>query len=241
MGSSAASEEASDASAFFSNLWYGTAEAMRVVGDASSAAGSALIAAPAAVHSAVSTAASSAHSVVAHIVMNASPQTVRCTVAAATCTGMSVAAAVAASGCQKDSTAWRLANGFSGITQQLALQYTIEAIVNRLIDELYFKAQQTRRERPAEERDTDLPKATLIQCFRVLELDDLAECVSSGQWSGGGNFPKTEETKMTIKQAYRRLALKHHPDKNPHDRSRAEAKFKQLSDAYTKLIEQFPE
>src|SRR6187431_925787 len=37
-----------------------------------------------------------------------------------------------------------------------------------------------------------------------------------------------------IKKAYRKLAVKHHPDKNPGDKS-AEEKFKELSEAYEAL------
>jgi hypothetical protein len=222
---------------FLSSVWYETAEALRVVGDGVSATSSALSATPAAVHSAVASVAKSTTGFVAHVVQHASPQTVRCTVAAATCSGLSVAAAVAASGFEKESTARRVASGFAGIAQRLAVQYAIEALVNRMIDELHVKAQQNRQQRPPEQRD-DLPPSAVVQCLRELELDALAASVES---SGGSGLPKNDETKMAIKQAYRRLALKHHPDKNPDDRVRAEAKFKQLSDAYSKLMEQFPE
>src|SRR2546428_13047436 len=41
-------------------------------------------------------------------------------------------------------------------------------------------------------------------------------------------------TEKEIKQAYRKLARKHHPDVNPGDKS-AEAKFKEINEAYEVL------
>ena len=41
---------------------------------------------------------------------------------------------------------------------------------------------------------------------------------------------KRDASEREIKQAYRRLARKHHPDVNPGDKS-AEAKFKEINDA----------
>jgi curved DNA-binding protein len=38
-----------------------------------------------------------------------------------------------------------------------------------------------------------------------------------------------------IKKAYRKLALKHHPDRNPSDKKKAEEKFKEISEAYAVL------
>lgn len=35
-----------------------------------------------------------------------------------------------------------------------------------------------------------------------------------------------------LKKSYRRLAMRWHPDKNPTNKAEAEAKFKQISEAY---------
>lgn len=44
-------------------------------------------------------------------------------------------------------------------------------------------------------------------------------------------------TEEELKRAYRRLALRHHPDKNPGD-PRAEGRFKEISEAYAVLADQ---
>jgi len=38
-----------------------------------------------------------------------------------------------------------------------------------------------------------------------------------------------------IKKAYRKLALKYHPDRNPSDKKKAEEQFKKISEAYAVL------
>jgi DnaJ-class molecular chaperone len=44
-----------------------------------------------------------------------------------------------------------------------------------------------------------------------------------------------EATDAEIKKAYRKLALKWHPDKNPNNRQEAEEKFKKINEAYSVL------
>lgn len=39
-------------------------------------------------------------------------------------------------------------------------------------------------------------------------------------------------TEDDLKKSYRKLAMKWHPDKNPNNKKDAEAKFKQISEAY---------
>ena len=46
---------------------------------------------------------------------------------------------------------------------------------------------------------------------------------------------KKDATEGEIKKAYRKLALKWHPDKNPDNREEAEEKFKKINEAYSVL------
>ena len=45
----------------------------------------------------------------------------------------------------------------------------------------------------------------------------------------------TNATEAEIKKAYRQLALKWHPDKNPNNLKEAEKRFKEISEAYEVL------
>ena len=57
---------------------------------------------------------------------------------------------------------------------------------------------------------------TMIDYYKVLELE-------------------TSATSDDIKKAYRRLALKWHPDKNPEKNEESTAKFREISQAYEVL------
>lgn len=46
-------------------------------------------------------------------------------------------------------------------------------------------------------------------------------------------------TEDDLKKSYRRLAMKWHPDKNPNTKTEAEAKFKQISEAYEASLSNF--
>ncbi|MCK5553949.1 MAG: DnaJ domain-containing protein [Deltaproteobacteria bacterium] len=47
---------------------------------------------------------------------------------------------------------------------------------------------------------------------------------------------RRDATRAQIKSAYRKLAFKYHPDRNPNDRL-AEARFKEISEAYGVLMD----
>ncbi len=48
---------------------------------------------------------------------------------------------------------------------------------------------------------------------------------------------KPGASEKEIKEAYRKLCFKHHPDRNPDNKEEAEKKFKQVGDAYRQLTE----
>ena len=46
-----------------------------------------------------------------------------------------------------------------------------------------------------------------------------------------------EASDQEIKSAYRRLAMQHHPDRNPDNQEEAEEKFKEITEAYSVLAD----
>ena len=46
-----------------------------------------------------------------------------------------------------------------------------------------------------------------------------------------------EASDQEIKSAYRRLAMQHHPDRNPESKAESEEKFKEITEAYTVLAD----
>lgn len=60
--------------------------------------------------------------------------------------------------------------------------------------------------------------AVMVDYYRVLEVSKYASTAD-------------------IKKAYRKLALKWHPDKNPDNEEEANRKFKEISEAYEVLVD----
>jgi len=52
-----------------------------------------------------------------------------------------------------------------------------------------------------------------------------------------GLRPEDDPDHQEIRKAYRKLALKHHPDKNPDTKEDAETRFRKVNEAYEKLLE----
>ena len=48
---------------------------------------------------------------------------------------------------------------------------------------------------------------------------------------------KREASDQEIKSAYRRLAMQHHPDRNPDNKEESEEKFKEITEAYSVLAD----
>lgn len=79
--------------------------------------------------------------------------------------------------------------------------------------------EQNAEERKGEERERK-KKGMGVDYYKILQVDRSA---------------KDDD----LKKAYRKLAMKWHPDKNPNNKKEAEAKFKQISEAYDVPISYF--
>ena len=71
---------------------------------------------------------------------------------------------------------------------------------------------------------------TLVLCFLLIVV--LSACSKSHYQTLG--ISKTASNDE-VKKSYRKLAIKHHPDKNPNSRKESEAKFKEINEAYEVL------
>ena len=74
-------------------------------------------------------------------------------------------------------------------------------------------------------------RSTFEQRFTKEEAEEILSVDSDSPW-GILEVPLTA-SKEEIKKAYRRLMIKWHPDKNPHDQERATAMAKKINAAYS--------
>lgn len=77
----------------------------------------------------------------------------------------------------------------------------------------HLSASRPRRQRPPGQRDGCYCGSMGVDYYKVLQVERGA-------------------SDDELKKAYRKLAMKWHPDKNPSNKKEAEAKFKQISEAY---------
>ena len=78
-----------------------------------------------------------------------------------------------------------------------------------------------------------LPRRPALQPSPLLCLRSLSSHAHRDPYEVLGLRPGATDDQ--VKAAYRKLALKHHPDRNPDDREAAEKRFKELSQAYAQL------
>ena len=78
-----------------------------------------------------------------------------------------------------------------------------------------------------------LPRRPALQPSPLLRLRSLSSHAHRDPYEVLGLRPGATDDQ--VKAAYRKLALKHHPDRNPDDREAAEKRFKELSQAYAQL------
>jgi len=107
-----------------------------------------------------------------------------------------------------------------------------------------------KRKRPQAERDADDARFQRILEEQWAASRKKMESASSAKAKAISVDPEVMEALNTlgnpgfnreeIKKAYRELALKVHPDKNPLDETNSKEKFQRLGAAYTLLINMFP-
>lgn len=85
-----------------------------------------------------------------------------------------------------------------------------------------------------EKKRTSIEKETLL-----IKIEEKVKKRKRGEEGGemGVDYYKVLQVDRSasdddLKKAYRKLAMKWHPDKNPTNKKEAEAKFKQISEAY---------
>jgi hypothetical protein len=109
----------------------------------------------------------------------------------------------------------------------------------------------TKRKRPQAERDADDARFQRILEEQWAASRKKMESASSAKAKAISVKPEVMEALNTlgnpgfnreeIKKAYRELARKMHPDKNPLDETKSKEKFQRLGAAYALLIDMFPD
>jgi DnaJ homolog subfamily B member 4 len=106
-------------------------------------------------------------------------------------------------------------------------------IVIERIKEIIYKASDQMIVR------VNFTRYVIVVCLLLL-LQSIQSSSGIAGSAGAGNYytllgvPKDAD-ENSIKKAYRKLAIKYHPDKNPDDRKTAEKKFKEINEAYETL------
>ncbi|CAL5345022.1 unnamed protein product [Camellia sinensis] len=101
------------------------------------------------------------------------------------------------------------------ITIHLSNKHKHKHKPERYIQSQSFSSSRTRK-KEEQEKEKEITGEMGVDYYKILQVDKSA---------------KDDD----LKKAYRKLAMKWHPDKNPNNKKEAEAKFKQISEAYEVL------